>query len=114
MLTRSLSDCAQRGYLGAYEVPWLVRLSARRASRRNARLHGGPVAERAMREYQQQAIELGFLHDRYLRGTAPHDFAERGTAMVQRLQALRPYVQYPRPLAVQPALPGGAHREGSR
>ena len=32
MLTRSLSDCAQRGYLGAYEVPWLVRLSARRAT----------------------------------------------------------------------------------
>jgi hypothetical protein len=33
--------------------------------------------------------------------------------MVLRLQALRPYVQYPRPVAVQPALPGGAHREGS-
>ena len=113
MLTRSLSDAAQRGYLGAYEVPWLVRLSARRASRRNARLHGGPVAERVMREYQQQAIELGFLHDRYLRGTAPHDFAERGSAMVQRLQMLRPYVQYPRSVDVQPALPGGAHREGS-
>ena len=28
-----------------------------------------------MREYQQQAIELGFLHDRYLRGTAPPDVA---------------------------------------
>ncbi len=48
-----------------------------------------------MREYQQQAIELGFLHDRYLRGTAPADFAARGTRMVQRLQALRPYVLFP-------------------
>jgi hypothetical protein len=113
MLTRSLRDCAQRGLLGAYEVPWLVRLSARRASRRYARVNGGPLAERVMREYQQQAIELGFLHDRYLRGTAPSDFAERGSAMVQRLQALRPYVQYPRPAVPQPALAGGAHREGS-
>ena len=110
MLTRSLSDCAQRGLLGAYEVPWLVRLSARRASRRYARVNGGPLAEKVMREYQQQAIELGFLHDRFLRGTAPSDFAERGSVMVQRLQA---YVQYPRPAILQPALPGGAHREGS-
>ena len=95
MLTRSLSDCAQRGLIAAPEVPWLVRLSARRASRRFARGYGGAVAERTMREYQQQAIELAFLHDRYLRGTAPSDFAQRGSTMVQRLQALRPYVQFP-------------------
>ena len=50
-----------------------------------------------MREYQQQAIELGFLHDRYLRGTAPPDFVERGAAMVHRLRALRPYVGFPHP-----------------
>ena len=101
MLTRSLSDCADRGLIAHAEVPWLVRLSARRASRRVARSNGGAVAERAMREYQQQAIELGFLHDRYLRGTAPSDFAERGAVMVRRLHALRPYVQFPRPTAKQ-------------
>ena len=72
-----------------------MRLPARRASRRYARGYGGPVAEKVMREYQQQAIELGFLHDRYLRGTAPPDFAERGSAMVQRLHGLRPYVAVP-------------------
>ena len=103
MLTRSLSDCADRGLLSPAEVPWLVRLSARRASRRFARGYGGRVAERSMREYQQQAIELAFLHDRYLRGTAPADFAERGSAMVQRLHALRPYVQFPAPALRQPA-----------
>ncbi|MGZ4429074.1 MAG: PrsW family intramembrane metalloprotease [Nocardioidaceae bacterium] len=97
MLTRSLTDCADRGFLNRAEVPWLVRLPARRASRRNARRYGGPLAERAMREYQQQAIELGFLHDRYLRGTAPADFADRGSVMVQRLAALRPYVGFPQP-----------------
>ena len=96
MLTRSLTDCADRGFLAQAEVPWLVRLRARRACRRVARELGGRRAERVMREYQQQAVELGFLHDRYLRGTAPEDFVRRGSAMVLRLQALRPYVRFPR------------------
>jgi protease PrsW len=110
MLTRSLSDCAQRGLLAPAEVPWLVRLSARRASRRFARGQGGPLADRVMREYQQQAIELGFLHDRFLRGTAPPDVARRGTEMVQRLHALRPYALFPQPLAPQPVGPGRGAR----
>ena len=95
MLTRSLTDCADRGLLDAAEVPWLVRLPARRASRNFAKAHGGPIADKVMREYQQQAVELGFLHHRYLRGTAPSDVAARGSAMVDRLRALRPYVGFP-------------------
>jgi hypothetical protein len=63
-----------------------------------------------MREYQQQAVELGFLHDRYLRGTAPADFAQRGTLMVRRLDALRPYVLFPQPATVQSTTTG----QGSR
>jgi RsiW-degrading membrane proteinase PrsW (M82 family) len=110
MLTRALTDAANRGFIGHAEVPWLVRLPARRVSRSHARLYGGPVGERVMRDYQQQAIELGFLHDRYLRGTAPADFAERGTTMVRRLDALRPYVLFPHPAAHATTTPG----EGSR
>jgi RsiW-degrading membrane proteinase PrsW (M82 family) len=112
MLTRSLGDCAQRGFLDLSEVPWLVRLPARRASRRWAREQHGPMAERAMREYQQQAIELAFLHDRYLRGSAPSDFVERGSVMVDRLRALRPYVEFPRPSAHvgSPGVAVPAHR----
>ena len=98
MLTRALTDCANRGFLGHQEVPWLVRLPGRRVARSFARSSGGPVAAKVMNEYQQQAIELGFLHDRYLRGTAPDDFVERGSAMVNRLSALRPYVLFPRPV----------------
>ena len=106
MLTRSLDDCASRGLIDAAEVPWLVRLPARRVSRRFARTHGGPIADKVMREYQQQAIELGFLHNRYLRGTAPADFAPRGAAMVTRLRALRPYVGFPHPpVGTLPRLP---------
>ncbi len=61
-----------------------------------------------MREYQQQAIELGFLHDRFLRGTAPPDFAERGTQMVQRL-AGAPAVRH---AARSPRRPGAAPPAG--
>jgi hypothetical protein len=106
MLTRALGDAADRGFLGRAEVPWLVRLPARREARRYARAVGGPVAEQVMKDYQQQAVELGFLHDRFLRGTAPPDFVARGTHMVQRLQALRPYVVYPQPTLSGAGRPG--------
>jgi RsiW-degrading membrane proteinase PrsW (M82 family) len=101
MLTRSLTDCADRGLIDPVEVPWLVRLPARRTSRRLARAYGGPLADKVMREYQQQAVELGFLHDRFLRGTAPSDVAERGAAMLHRLRGLRPYVGFPQPGAMR-------------
>jgi len=112
MLTRALNDCAERGFLGQREVPWLVRLPARRASRSFAKQNGGPEALRVMGEYQQQAIELGFLHDRFLRGTAPADFALRGQAMVDRLRALRPGVWFPQP--PERAVPGRAPLERGR
>jgi protease PrsW len=110
MLTRALGDAASRGLVPPAEVPWLVRLPARRASRAYARQYGGPGAERAMREYQQQAIELGFLHDRYLRGTAPADFAQRGTVMVRRLDALRPYLLFPQPAPAAGTMPWEGNR----
>jgi RsiW-degrading membrane proteinase PrsW (M82 family) len=102
ILTRSLTDAAHRGLVGHEEVPWLVRLPARRAARAHARALGGPQAERVMREYQQEAIELGYLHHRALRGLAPRDVGSRGAAMVQRLAALRPYVVFPQPAGVLP------------
>jgi RsiW-degrading membrane proteinase PrsW (M82 family) len=95
MLARALTDAADRGFLARHEVPWLVRVAGRRAARSHARAQGGAPALRVMREYQQQAIELGFLHDRYLRGTAPADFARRGQAMVERMAVLRPHVVFP-------------------
>ena len=95
MLTRSLEDAARRGLLPATDIGWLVDLSARRAARRHAALVGGPAAEQAMEEYQQAAVELGFLHHRYLRGTPPPDFATRGQSFVARLNAVRPYISFP-------------------
>ena len=112
MLTRALTDCANRGFLAHQEVPWLVRLAGRRAARRNASANGGPSAAKAMSAYQQQAVELGFLHARFLRGTAPANFATRGQAMVNHLAALRPYVLFPQPPARN--MTSGPHWEGGR
>jgi len=95
MLTAALSDAARRGLIPATDIGWLVDLRARRTSRAHARQYGGDEAHRAMRDYQQAAIELGFLHHRYLRGTPPPDFAARGQAYVARISAARPFVAFP-------------------
>ena len=95
MMTEALEDASRRGLLPATDIPWLVDLPARRHARVYAKHSGGVQVERAMREYQAAAIELAYLHHRYLRGTAPHDFAERGQEHVVALNAVRPYISFP-------------------
>jgi len=65
-----------------------------------------------MRDYQQQAVELGFLHHRFLRGTPPPNFVERGQVMVDQLAALRPFVIFP-PTVTRTWTPD-VHSGGSR
>ncbi len=48
-----------------------------------------------MRDYQQATIELGFLHYRYLRGTPPPDYVDRGRQFLQKIDALRPSIAFP-------------------
>lgn len=95
MLHGALNDAARRGLLPASDIVWLVDLGNRRRGRRYTRQMGGPAGERRMRDYQQTAVELGFLHSRYLRGTPPPDFAERGREYVSRLRAIRPFIAFP-------------------
>jgi RsiW-degrading membrane proteinase PrsW (M82 family) len=95
MLTAALADAAQRGLVPATDIGWVVDLRARRQARAYAKQVGGKAAERAMRDYQQAAVELGFLHHRYLRGTAPADFAARGGDYVARINAVRPTIAFP-------------------
>ena len=95
MLTAALGDAAQRGLFPATDIGWVIDLRARRAARAYARQTGGKPAEEAMRAYQQAAIELGFLHHRYLRGTAPKDFAVRGQDFLMRINAARPGIAFP-------------------
>ncbi|GAB2881964.1 PrsW family intramembrane metalloprotease [Nocardioides pacificus] len=95
LLAAALSDASARGLLPSTDIAWLVHLGARRSARSFARAAGGPDAERAMRDYQQAAIELGFLHHRYLRGTPPPDFAARGADYAAQLSAVRPFISFP-------------------
>lgn len=95
MLAAALGDAAQRGLIPATDIGWVVDLRARRHARQHARRQAGPAAERAMRDYQQAAIELGFLHHRYLRGTPPPHFAARGQEYVARIGAARPFIAFP-------------------
>ncbi|MCW2755451.1 MAG: PrsW family intrarane metalloprotease [Marmoricola sp.] len=95
MLARSLTDCVSRGFLQAGEVPWLTRIPARKAARTYASKVGGDEALDAMKEYQSEAIELGFLHHRYLRGTAPAQYQALGEAHVQKMFQLRPRLVWP-------------------
>jgi RsiW-degrading membrane proteinase PrsW (M82 family) len=95
MLTAALTDAAGRGLVPATDIRWVVDLDARRRSRAYARERGGRAAERAMRDYQQATIELGFLHYRLLRGTPPPDYAARGRRFLQRIDDLRPSIAFP-------------------
>jgi hypothetical protein len=56
---------------------------------------GGDKGLEAMRDYQQAVVELGFLHNRYLRGTPPPDFAARGQEYVARIARVRPFIAFP-------------------
>jgi len=102
ILTAALGDCARQGFLEPAEIPWLVRLPARRVCRRYAERAGGRPARRAMVAYQREAIELGYLHHRYLRGTPPPDFAALGQEHVTRMAALRGSLIWP------PSRPAGS------
>jgi len=95
LLASALTDCVRLGYLDAAEVPWLTRIPARKAARLYAARTGGEGALDAMKSYQSEAIELGFLHHRFLRGTAPAHYQELGHAHVQRMQQLRPALVWP-------------------
>ncbi len=95
MLTASLGDAAQRGLIPATDIGWMVDLRARRAARAHAAQLGGPESARAMADYQQAVVELGFLHHRMLRGTAPADWQARGADHVARINALRPRLAFP-------------------
>ncbi len=97
VLTGALTDCAQRGFLDPAEIPWLARIPARRVARNYAERAGGKAARRAMIAYQTEAVELGFLHSRYLRGVAPADFALVGQGHVERMRELRAHLVWPQP-----------------
>ena len=105
VLLAALRDASVRGLIPVQDIAHVVDLRARRQARVFAKVHGGTAGVRAMRDYQQAAIELGYLHHRVLRGTAPRNFADRGQEFVERMHAVRPWIAFP---TLVPA--GGRHR----
>ena len=98
MLEASLRQTVQMGWTRPEEVRWVARLSDRMSARGYARAHGGPPARDAVRAFQQTMIEIAFLHNRAVTGTAPRDLNSRMLALLERADALRPYVMLPPPL----------------
>jgi RsiW-degrading membrane proteinase PrsW (M82 family) len=106
MLTRSLQECAQMGWISPYEVRWVATLSDRVSARKYAKRVGGRRAADVLSLYQQALTEMAFLHNRVVSGTAPADFNQRMYDIQVRAASLRPYVILP-PAAQPPAMIGG-------
>lgn len=98
ILAYALSDCARRGWLHPDEIAWTVSLSHRAAARSFAARLRGRDGARALREYQRAVTEMGFLHDRVMRGVAPRDANQRMGEIRYRMAMWRPYVVLPPPL----------------
>jgi protease PrsW len=102
VLTMALTDCAHRGWLHPAEVPWVASLRHRGSARLYARRLRGPFGARAVKEYQLAVAELGFLHDRVMRGRPPRDAAAQGEELRRRIGLWRPHVVLPPPMPVPP------------
>lgn len=88
-IARALPLYAQAGWLPVYDVPMVASTSGRRRARRWADSTQGPVAARAMADYQHAAAELGLLRDRVERGAAAPAFAEREHDLLRDLARAR-------------------------
>lgn len=98
ILTYALTDCARLGWLHPDEIAWTASLSHRASARSFATRVRGPDGSRALREYQRAVTEMGFLHDRVMRGAPPEDAARRMAEIRYRMAIWRPYVVLPPPL----------------
>ncbi len=100
VLRRALADCARLGWLHPAEIPWLALPRYRQAAAVYADRVAGQDGARAFTEYRHAMAEMGFLHDRVMRGPAPPDAGPRMAEIRQRAAAWRPYVVLPPPLPV--------------
>ena len=107
MLTAALHQVVQMGWIGPEEIRWIARLSDRMSARAYAKRVAGKPAAAALRAYQQTMIEIGFLHNRAVNGTAPPDLNQRMSVLLQRAAWLRPYVVFPPPPPAMWSAPGG-------
>lgn len=98
MLGTALHQVASYGWMPPEAIPWVARVSDRVSARKYAKAHGGSLAARVLRAYQQTMIEVAFLHARALQGTAPRDLHARLGILLYRAAALQPYLLLPPPI----------------
>jgi protease PrsW len=108
MLSAALQEVAQMGWIRPEEIRWIARLSDRMSARAYAKRVGGKPTAAALRAYQQTMIEVAFLRNRALNGTAPADVNRRMNLLLQRAAWLRPYVVFPPPPPAVPWPPAGS------
>lgn len=95
LVHRSLTDCAQRGWVSWADVALAGSMPTRRAARRAARLRGGKPADQLMETYTTDLVALAFLHDSVVTSPPPPDpkVAAQVGDLILRTQILRPYAQ---------------------
>nr|MCW2728209.1 PrsW family intrarane metalloprotease [Aeromicrobium sp.] len=95
ILERSLSYVADRGWIHPAEIPYLSRFGYRKAARRHARSNHGKDAAKVVKQYQQLATEMAFLHDSLMSGRSRPRGVERTYALLDAMYALRPALRLP-------------------
>jgi hypothetical protein len=95
ILEQSLSYVAERGWIHPAEIPYLSRFGYRKAARRYARGNYGKDAGLIVKQYQQLATEMAFLHDSLMRGHIKPRGVERTYALLDAMYALRPALRFP-------------------
>ena len=113
MLTSALDQCARLGLISRAEIGWVATMKSRVAARKFARQVGGKPAARVLEDYQQTLTEIGFLHDRVLKGVAPTNFRERMAGLEHHLAVIRPYVVLPLTIGPGPSASGPADAQYS-
>jgi RsiW-degrading membrane proteinase PrsW (M82 family) len=94
-LEQSLSAIASRGWIHPDEIPYLSRFPHRKAARRHARDHYGPVAGKVVKRYQRLATEVAFLHHGVVNGRNVPRGVDRTYALLDAMYALRPILRLP-------------------
>jgi protease PrsW len=94
-IRRSLTECAQFGFVDPREIELVANMANRVRARRVARQVAGRPAARAMDAFQLTLTEMAFLHTSVRRGTAGPDAVQRMAELNSRAAALRPYALPP-------------------
>lgn len=91
LIRTHLEPYAQVGWISPPELAMLGSLSTRRtALEAVGRGPGGPQRAAALKRMQRAAVQLAFLRNRMLRGTAPHDARAREHDLLALITTLRP------------------------